>query len=249
MGNDSRIQKKVMNILSDILREYNFVEIDESVIYSLKSWGYDYISSGITKYFELPYFHVHLSMTKRISVIEQFWEEYADEIHLSYMGKHKIPSLSVSIQYAYPNIVNEPFYNADDSRGIFKFNNDKSGYQEFEEVAKYLIIKKLIPKSVELNDLKVLDNMINYKIELDEKPRDSYIFIFQGLIFRRIILAKLVGNPLYEDICNYHRKSIPNWLEASKHRGYEYYKNYPVVLEKVIENLKNVRPLANTIIS
>ncbi len=63
-------------------------------------------------------------------------------------------------------------------------------------------------------------------------------------LFRRVIIAKLVGNPLFEEICDKEKSFFTDYIELSKEKGYEHYKNIPIVFEKVYDRLTTITQIA-----
>ena len=175
--------------------------------------------------------------------IENIWKDLRplvnpkldDKVMQSYIEK-QVP-LTYSIGYD-KDIVKEKYSNCVQSSGWLSFEITDHGLVTFKEVLTYIVEELLIPSLKNQPSIAQLDKNVNSRIELDKL--DSYSINKEGFIYRRIILAKLNNNELFEDICNYHRQGFDEYIDLSKRKGYEYFKNIPVVFEKVYKRLKNL---------
>lgn len=121
--------------------------------------------------------------------------------------------------------------------GWLYFDISDKGFEQFKKVLRFIISELLISELEKYHSIELLDKMINSKIEITEN--DTHIVnSHQGFFFRRMVIAKLNKNPLYEDICKYMRHTMPQLLELSKRPGMEYFQNYPYVFEEVYSRLE-----------
>ncbi|AWH74570.1 hypothetical protein DCS32_10505 [Dokdonia sp. Dokd-P16] len=131
----------------------------------------------------------------------------------------------------------EMFPNNVRDTGWLYFKITKEGIANFEKVITHIIQELLIPQLSYPISIAELDKNVNSQIEL--KKLDSYLISKNGFIYRRIILAKLNNNPLFEQICNFQRLGFKQYEEISNQKGYEHFKNIPNIFEKVYERLNN----------
>ncbi|MBL3658272.1 hypothetical protein [Fulvivirga sediminis] len=232
-------KQKVLNdigfILNRVSSQLGFVEGHNMRCFS---WGYDEIvtSQINVRQFEGT-FRLVVFLVRRISFIEELWEDFSGVLNIPNI-KHS--TFTLPSVYCFPELT-EQTYSHEKSPWI-KFSISESGLKEFESVLSFLIRDKLIPEANELLDLKILDNEVNGSVEV-APDLTQYIFNSDGFLFRRIILAYLTNNPLFDDICKYHESFFDQYKELSKSPGYEYFENIPDVYDKVIERLKEIEPL------
>lgn len=124
--------------------------------------------------------------------------------------------------------------------GWLYFEITKEGIANFEKVITHIIQELLIPQLTYPISIAELDKNVNSQIDL--KKLDNYLISKNGFIYRRIILAKLNNNPLFEEICNFQRIGFKQYEEISTQKGYEYFKNIPIVFEKVYDRLTTITP-------
>ena len=94
----------------------------------------------------------------------------------------------------------------------------------------------------ETEDVRWLDKRLNGDPHIFGKSSPGISRM--GVEFRKIIIARLAGNPDYEVICQVVRNYI-----LTEFPGEEYMKKVFVVFEKVYEDLKQVEPLKDTLLS
>lgn len=121
--------------------------------------------------------------------------------------------------------------------GWLCFEISDIGFEQFKKVLRFIISELLIPELEKYHSIELLDKMLNSKIEITENET-HIINSHQGFFFRRMVIARLNKNPLYEDICKYMRDTMPQLLDLSKRPGMEYFKNYPYVFEEVYSRLE-----------
>ena len=96
----------------------------------------------------------------------------------------------------------------------------------------------IIPAFDKYDNIKALDSFVN------EKP-EYYLEVMhllpgKGLEYRKMIIAKLAGNPQYELVCEAMKQRI---LTFEYGKGIAPKENYLSIYEKIYERLKNVQQL------
>ncbi|MCD4668611.1 MAG: hypothetical protein K8R44_08540, partial [Sulfurimonas sp.] len=184
-------------------------------------------------------FEVGILASSTIQKIENIWKDLYLLIlpTLESNDLKDVTPTTYSLKYD-KKVVSKRFPDNVRDTGWLHFTISDDGLAKYQEVIEFLIEKQLLPEIKKYRSISVLDRLVNTKVELEE-DYDS-ILRETGFPFRRIILAKLNNNPLFEEICNYHRKAFPEYIEISKEKGYEYFKNIPIVFEKVYERLQNI---------
>lgn len=207
------------------------------------TWGYDYCFLPHVR-FQPEHILFSLTVHRRIDFIEQIWQEYCNLINVNIEDPNDITTLYITEKNAYPEIVNEKYY---DGYGSFIFEISENGLSEVERVMAFCINQKIIPKLYFYNDLDSLNHFININFQFSE---DVHGFLnHNGLMYRRVIIAKLTSFKRFENLCDFFRESFDWYNENGKIEGQEYFLNYPIVFEKVYERLKSIEPLENTILS
>jgi hypothetical protein len=215
---------------------------DSDVLIHRYSWGVDRLSlPGI--HFHPEHIHFSLAIDRRINAIEELWQEWHNLVNVNVADPDLISTVYISHKNSYPEITREKFY---DGFGFLQFPIDKS-LESNLTTALSLIFEKMKIKATELNDLKNIDRRINAK---PDPPSDinDFFFIDGALMFKRIILAKLTNNPIYEQMCDTYRDRFGKIEEISKKPGKEYYLNYPGIFEALYTRLANTAPLSSTIL-
>jgi hypothetical protein len=240
------ITEDIQNAVKIQLEKNGFVhdiENEHNKYIKYYSWGYDYCFLPHVR-FQPEHILFSLTVHRRIDFIEKIWQEWHNLININIEDSNDITTLYVTEKNAYPEIINKSFY---DGYGSFIFEISEKGLSEVENVLELCINQKIIPKLNSYNDLNSLNYFINNNFQFSE---DIHGFLnHNGLIYRRIIIARLTSFSEYENLCNYFRDSFDWYIENGRIEGQEYFLNYPIVFEKVYERLKNIEPLKNTILS
>ena len=180
------VQNKVEQIVTGIALRAGF---DEPFRRKQFDWGFDGIITSQINVSEINNrFSIVISLARRIDILEQTWEDFA---HLLALPEIENTTFTITTLYAFPDIRNQQY--SEEGTGWIGFPIDEKGYEEFQEAVHFIIESKLIPTSIDLLNVNSLDNLINSKIEL-ESDLSKYIFSKNGLVFRRLGLAKLSGN-------------------------------------------------------
>jgi hypothetical protein len=206
-------------------------------------WGTDYCFLPIV-HFQPEHVTFSISIHRRINFIEEIWQEWRKLLNVNIEDRNDLTTLYITEKNAYPEIVNEKYY---DSYGAFKFEISSEGLREVRDIIETVFTKKIEVKLNEFRDLKNIDKLLNS--DLDPPQNVNEIFnVDGGFMFKRMIVAKSVGNPIYERICSLYLSRFENIIEIAKTPGKEYFLNYPIVFEKVREQLKGSEQRVNTIV-
>jgi len=241
------ITQQVQNAVKKLLESNSFVhdiENEHDKYVKKYDWGCDYSFLPHIRF--LPeYINFSLTIHRRINLVEEFWQEWSSLLNVGVETPNDITTLYITEKNAYPEIVNEKYY---DGYGAFNFEISEDGLREIEDVVSFFFNQKIISKLTELRNLKSIDKLINS--DLDPPQDIGEIFnVDGGFMFRRMAVAKLTGNSIYEKICELYKSRFSKITEIAKMPDKEYFLNYPIVFEKVYERLKNIEPLKNTVLS
>lgn len=219
--------------------------IEEGMIRRDKKAGYEYISYQLMDRYKDERFHLEYSAVKRIEPIQAICDEYLiDLIPEEIRREHKSWTLAFNAE----RIRDYKFNPASKHRwmafkDIYKSDATEEGIiqliNEFLEIIKLYII----PTFDKYNDIRVLDAFIN------EKPEYYFDVIHlltgNGLVYKKMIIAKLAGNKEYELVCEAMKQFIMNAEGKQTRLPVEaYYAFY----ERIYERLKTVEPLADPVL-
>ncbi|MFN3446536.1 MAG: hypothetical protein ACK44D_12410, partial [Bacteroidia bacterium] len=104
----------------------------------------------------------------------------------------------------------------------------------------------LFPAVEKYLDLREIDKFINAEIKYQD-----YVQGFlgtEGTEFKRMIIAKLTGNPIYSELVITYRGYYEWYQNKGKEKGSEFWGNYPEVFEELFRRLENVNPLTNPVL-
>lgn len=203
------------------------------------NWGFDEFT-----FTRIAFLGTHLefgiSIARRYSILEEIWQDYRELINLT--NSNLSDTLYIFHGNASEEIKQKSYYD-----GSLRFEISEKGLAEIPEAIEF-VMNKIFEKLDIFLDIKNVDKLINS--ELDPLPENNEIFWRDGgFMFKRMILAKLTGNNIYQEVCDFYKSRFIKILEISKTPGKEYFSNYPIVFEKVYEKLKNIQPLENTVLS
>lgn len=241
------ITQLVQNVVRTQLENNGFVcdnENEHNKYLKKYDWGYDYSFLPHVRF--LPE-HINFSLTvhRRINAIEEFWQEWSSLLNVGIDNPNEITTLYITEKNAYPEIVNEKYH---DGYGAFSFEISEEGLDKIESVIDFCFNQKIMAKLADLRNFKNIDRLINS--DLDPPQNIGEIFnVDGGFMFRRMAVAKLTSNGIYEKICDLYKNRFSKITEIAMVPGKEYFLNYPIVFEKVYERLKRIEPLSNTILS
>lgn len=249
-------KKEVNNKILEISVEITSLNNDRNYsVYAYENWGFIEIDLSPSEILENEGFlFMGLYSIVKINLIENLWDDFAYEIGLQDKypyDSYKKESLfnldgpktyTISQKDYYPTISQNKFFRG----SLLSFDISETGFQSIKDEYTWIYHDLFLPKLKETLDIKFLDSTINDKVEMKEGTDSDFFLNVHGIIFRRIILAKLSGNPLYNDICEYHRNKMPEIVEMAETYNMPHLKKYPLVLDTVIERLKNINPLEDT---
>jgi len=249
--NKKKLYDKIRLIFESVANEYGFIKPEFGSGYKKKVKNDVYTLSHsqiITQGIMDNKFEIIPDASCTIMKVEGLWHDlYPLTILLpkeNSMPKEDIEKFkklypsTYSVEYD-REIVRSKFPDNIRKTGWLCFDISEQGFEQFKTVLRYIFAEQLIPELNKYHSIDVLDRMINNKIIATEEDK-KIINEHQGLPFRRLILAKLNSNPLFEDIYEYTKSYMPKIVELSKKPGMEYFKNYPFVLEEVYNRLKNI---------
>ncbi|MCB9222715.1 MAG: hypothetical protein H6582_00955 [Crocinitomicaceae bacterium] len=130
----------------------------------------------------------------------------------------------------------EPTFGVQLNIGWHEFDYSISGaddYLNFFEIS----IDPVFEKAKALSSVESLDREINSQVELKDNF-NGYKINTEGLIFRRLVLAKLNDNPLYDKICEHTKSFFPEYIAASKQ--YPFLANIPTAYEVLCDRLEKL---------
>jgi hypothetical protein len=147
------------------------------------------------------------------------------------------------MEKCYPEVLFEPFYDKN-RRGIGSEATLK-GVKQYMEVVRVIIHDKMLPVLDKYSDLREIDKVVNSSLELTQE--NSGFLGGDGSTIKRLVIAKLVGNPLFNEIYFYHKKLSDDYLKSLSQEPNNFIKNRIDALHTVYERLKDVKPLENTV--
>lgn len=200
---------------------------------------------------------IALNANVRITMVENIWDDFAlelnlfnyntDDFYYSEINKKLDGPLTYIFGTPHFLIKGIDYESFDDRKKKFHlFSYDDEGFKLLKEKYTWIYHDLFLPKLKETLDIKFLDSTINDKIEYLGGSSDDYFLALHGLLFRRMILAKLSGNPLYEDICEWNRGICAKLDLIPEENRNAFQKNFRKVFEIVYERLKNVKPMEDT---
>ncbi|HTJ51837.1 MAG TPA: hypothetical protein VL443_20395 [Cyclobacteriaceae bacterium] len=207
------------------------------------SWGYDYCFLPSVR-FRPEHITFSLTIHRRINLIETVWQEWSNLLNVNIADPNEITTFYITEKNAFPDIIKEPYY---DGFGAFLFEISQSGLAKMSEVLDYVFNKKMIPKLLKYTDLNELNNYINNEFQFNEQIHS--FLNNNGLIYRRMAIAKYANDSSYEKLCDFFKSTFEWYIENGKIEGQEYLANYPVVFDYVYKKLMNVKPLEDTQLS
>lgn len=180
-------------------------------------------------------------VAKRFNVIEDIWEDLQPSMKI-YQSKNRC-TIHLSMEECYPEVRFEPFYDKN-RRGIGSEATLK-GVKQYMEVIRVILHEKMLPVLDKYSDLKEIDKVVNSSLEFTQE--NSGFLGGDGSAFKRLIIAKLVNNPLYEDIYLYHKTLTENYIKSVQGELDDFNKSRIAALHTVYERLKDVKSLENTV--
>lgn len=231
------------DLLSAPLKEIGFTIQRDGVIKRIWKNGFDQISYGELKPWGIN-FRLEYSATKRIDPIEEIWDDYFSElisVGESYVNRTLAFNVNRVKDYEYdPEKLRERMLKAD----RYSSAQTEEGLSEMASQFLNNIKLYIVPTFDKFNNIQVLDAFVNEKHEYYHEV----IHLFsarEGLIYKKMIIAKLADNKDYELVCAAMRERL---LILGASDGLLQQEKYLSVHEKIYNRLKTVEPLANPIL-
>jgi hypothetical protein len=230
--NKKVIEKRIYTGFLELLKAYNYFVGKYNYSFRAEySFGHDRISINLrqigTKYY------LQYTFLKRIDSIEAIWLEYLKDINLGNQSPNSFMTIASSIIGLKPELLKDVRYH----KYGYILEPTETGINRYLDEAKLQINKIIIPFLSKYNKVNELDSLFN-------NPPDKYIdlkkYSNQGVEFRKMIIAKLAGNPDYEKVCSAMKTLIESWIKQDSRMT-----GYMTVYEKVHKKLKDIKPLEN----
>jgi hypothetical protein len=249
------IEERIKTIWIEISKLPN----DKSnMTFQYEEWGHIGFSLGNAGYVGYSNeIDIGLNAEVRITIIENIWDDFAIELNLFnpinadfyYSEINKKLDGPLTYIFGTPHFLTkgidyESFEDRKKKFHLFPYTDD--GFKQLKEKYSWIYHDLFLPKLKETLNIKFLDSTINDKVEYLGGSSDDYFLALHGLLFRRMILAKLSGNPLYEDICEWNRGICAKLDLIPEDNRNAFQKNFRKVFEIVYERLKNVKPMDDT---
>ncbi len=244
--NADKISDRLWKEFTKELLLIGFVEEDVlhhgGILYRYFDGGYDITSSTHIQYdYAYGLFFKSEYLEKRFDVVEDIWEDLQPSMEIHQLKNRG--TIRLSMERCYPEVRFEPNYDKN-RRGIGSEATLK-GVKQYMEVVRVIIHDKMLPVLDKYSDLREIDKVVNFSLEFTQE--NSGFLGGDGSAFRRLIIAKLVGNPLYEDIYLYHKNLTENYIKSLQGELDDFNKSRIGALHTVYERLKDVKPLENTV--
>lgn len=188
------------------------------------------------------YFYSIPTLSRYIKPVENYWIDLAPKI-----GIQIVPH-SVTL-YFHPAFVNPGIQNEEDYNELYHGYcgvADKEGVSNFFNLAEPLLSNHLFPVAKQYLDLKEIDKFVNTEVKFS--PGVQGFLGTTGAVFRRLVIARLVGNPIYDEMVSTYRNGYDWYRNKGKEPGLANWADYPEVYETLFDRLKDVEPLENTVL-
>jgi hypothetical protein len=253
--NNENIDQRLLEIIKSITK----LESQRLNSVSIIAY-YGYINFSLNRAYvlnESNQVSIGLNATVRITLIENYWDDFAVELgifqptleHIFITENLRKLEGPETFIFGSPHYLKEGVHykNIEERKNKFSyFTLSTEGFRQIEEKYRWIYHDLFLPKLKETLDIKFLDSTINDKVKYLGGSSDDYFLALGGMQFRRMALAKLSGNPLYEDICDWNRE-VCKKIEAIPYENQNaFQKNFKKVFETVYERLKSVEPLKNS---
>ena len=170
-------------------------------------------------------------LSVRLNKVEEWWEDYIREMGLMNERGFYI-TYNITLQQSWPGIEARNDYNPDSRK--MNLQPDVEGVEKFNVLFESVLKEKLLRLAKHYEDIRELDKLIN------ADPVNQVIGIAVGKewLLRRLIIGRMAGNPRLDAI---FQRDLAE-LRQQEATGEAFYRNYPAVLEKVYDKLKDVGP-------
>jgi hypothetical protein len=245
---------QLVNRLGEILVKITNLPNDKmDFVYAYTNWGYVQFHLGLSQYSKhSDHFKVSLNASVRIIEVEKYWDDMSSLLGFGINPEVEYKNDGLKFLDGQETYIMGPLscFNSIDElhEALPMFKISKEGFENLENTFRLFYYEKFIPKLKETLDLKFLDSTINSKVEYLGGNSSDYFLNIVAILLRRMVLAKLTNNPLYEEICEFNRGIVKKLNNIPLENRNNYQKNFPEVFEKVYNRLKTVKPLENYVL-
>lgn len=162
-----------------------------------------------------------VSLDTHLRVIEEVWEDLAHIVDIS------IPRAQLLGPWTYSLMLGNIDSTFSDWR---KYECTAKGVTKFFKDLNASNVVGLIEKSRSRENIWQLDKLLNKNVEIPNCI-DDFGLNGNGLVFRRLVIAKLANNTNYDNIVSYHRSFYAEYKKASP------LEKYPDAIEALILRL------------
>lgn len=180
---------------------------------------------------------------RRIPMVEDVWEDLKPLLRIEQNPSR--PTLNFGMEWCYPGIVDEPdwdplFY------GLLVIPTPE-GIEDYGKRFAALCQEHLFPAVERYRDLRAVchDALKEFRFQ----PTVRGFVGSDGASVRRLILARLAGDPRYEALYEYEMSKEGEWLKAPEEDpSLAHLANYPRVFREVYRRLEAIPPLKNPVL-
>lgn len=237
------VEKYLIEIANDYLQSQGFEHLAEDPAYVFTKFlpfGFDRITFDVSEV-------IHGSSIKYVLVrgykdIEKHWEKYYEIV--GYPLTSDVPTIgthAIFIDKKYEKYPNDAMmYSGAD---LIRHNHERQDVEQYFEEFKWQYENLLMPVLEKSRDVRWLDQKINAE-PLKFKDFGEIAPMAHSTEFHKLIIAKLAGNPNYEQIYQLVRGTLVEWANEEEEG-----KGMLSAFDKVYEDLKDVKPLENPILA
>lgn len=235
------LEAEAHNMAISYVSPYGFTMEESCTFVKKHSFGFDRLTFTLTTY-RSDAFGIRYLQVRRYNQIESLLEKYANVYRLFNSTNSMtfgIHAMHIDKKYdKYPNdaILKEGF---EMIREGYEVENLRAFFEDF----KWQYENLLMPILEKSRDVRWLDEKINSE-PIKFKDFGEIIPIAYSTEFHKLIIAKLAGNPNYDQIYQLIRCTLIEWAAEE-----EYGKRMLSAFDKVYEDLKEVKPLENPILA
>ena len=235
-------EKYLIEIATNYLKSQGFEHLAEAPAYvftRLLPFGFDRITFDVSELFHGC--SIKYVLVRGYNDIEKHLEKYYEI--MGYSLTPDVPTIGVhstAIDKKYEKYPDDAMmYGGAD---LIRKNHEKEDIEQYFEEFKWQYENLLMPVLEKSRDVRWLDQKINAKL-LKFKYFGEIEPIGYSIEFHKLIIAKLAGNPNYEQIYQLVRGTLVEWATEEEDG-----KRMLRVFDKVYEDLKDIKPLKNPIL-
>lgn len=171
----------------------------------------------------------NVSGARKLYFLDKFIEPY---LHLLVPFNKLNPNDPITFTFS----LGDKFWRSTDT----ELSADNYNYEDLKERIQNLV--SMVKQELDsMCDIRIMDRLAN------EKLNDSYIHprnIGSGIYYHKMIIAKLAGNKMYEEIYKYFNYILEEDIKKQT-RYSEKNKVHLIIVKQLYEDLKSVKPLEN----